>query len=45
VKLALRDLDSIQNLEAVQNQLVQSWGDLMKIVDQVNNGLILKPGM
>jgi chromosome segregation ATPase len=45
VKLALRDLDSIQNLEAVQNQLVQSWGDLMKIVDQVNSGLILKPGM
>ena len=45
VKLALRDLDSIQNLEAVQNQLVQSWGDLMKIVDQVNAGLILKPGM
>jgi chromosome segregation ATPase len=45
VKVALRDLDSIQNLEAVQNQLVQSWGDLMKIVDQVNNGLILKPGM
>jgi hypothetical protein len=45
VKLALRDLDSIQNLQAVQDQLVQSWGDLMKIVDQVNNGLILKPGM
>lgn len=45
VKVALHDLDSIQNLEAVQNQLVQSWGDLMKIVDEVNNGLILKPGM
>jgi chromosome segregation ATPase len=45
VKLALKDLDSIQNLQAVQNQLVQSWGDLMKIVDEVNNGLILKPGM
>jgi hypothetical protein len=45
VKLALKDLDSIQNLQTVQNQLVQSWGDLMKIVDEVNNGLILKPGM
>ena len=45
VKLALKDLDSIQNLQAVQNQLVASWGDLMKIVDEVNNGLILKPGM
>src|SRR5690349_19205592 len=43
VKVALKDLDSIQNLETVQNQLVQSWGDLMKIVDEVNNGLILKP--
>jgi hypothetical protein len=45
VKLALNELDSIQNLDALQAQLVQSWGDLMKIVDQVNNGLILKPGM
>lgn len=45
VKLALNELDSIQNLDALQAQLVQSWDDLMKIVDQVNNGLILKPGM
>jgi hypothetical protein len=29
----------------MRGQLVQSWGDLMRIVGEVNDGLILQPGM
>lgn len=45
LKAALGELDSIQSLDTMRSQLVDSWGDLMKIVDEVNNGLILQPGM
>lgn len=45
LKVALGELDSIQSLDTMRSQLVDSWGDLMKIVDEVNNGLILQPGM
>lgn len=45
VRQALGDLDSLENLDALRSQLVQSWDDLMKIVDEVNNGLLLQPGM
>ena len=42
---ALADLETIGTLELMRSQLVQSWGDLMRIVDEVNDGLILQPGM
>jgi len=43
---ALADLETIEALDLMRTQLVQSWGDLMRIVDEVNNGLILtEPGM
>ena len=42
---AVADLETIGTLELMRSQLVQSWGDLMRIVDEVNNGLILQPGM
>lgn len=43
---ALADLEAIETLDLMRTQLVQSWGDLMRIVDEVNNGLILtEPGM
>jgi chromosome segregation ATPase len=42
---ALADLETIGTLELMRTQLVQSWGDLMRIVDEVNDGLILQPGM
>ena len=45
VKDALGDLDSLKNLDALRIQLVESWDDLMKIVDQVNDGLLLQPAM
>jgi hypothetical protein len=45
LKLALSDLESVQALDETRAALVDSWGDLMKIVDEVNNGLILQPGM
>jgi hypothetical protein len=45
VREALGDLDSLQNLDALRLQLVKSWDDLMKIVDEVNNGLLLQPAM
>lgn len=45
VREALGDLDSLQNLDALRMQLVKSWDDLMKIVDEVNNGLLLQPAM
>ena len=45
VRDALGDLDSLENLDALRTQLVESWGDLMHIVDEVNNGLLLQPGM
>jgi hypothetical protein len=40
---ALADLETIETLELMRSQLVQSWGDLMRIIDEVNNGLFL-PG-
>jgi hypothetical protein len=42
---ALADLETIGTLELMRTQLVQSWGDLMRIVAEVNDGLILQPGM
>ncbi len=43
---ALADLDRIETLDLMRSQLVQSWGDLMRIVGEVNDGLILRqPGM
>jgi len=45
LKLALSDLSTVDNLDALRSDLVKSWGDLMKIVDEVNDGLKLQPGM
>ena len=45
LKMALSDLETVQNLDAMRSELVQSWGDLMRIVDEVNEGLLLQPGM
>ena len=45
LRLALSDLSSVENLESLRSELVRSWGDLMKIVDEVNDGLMLQPGM
>jgi chromosome segregation ATPase len=45
LKLALSDLSSIENLDTLRGELVKSWDDLMKIVDEVNEGLLLQPGM
>ncbi len=45
LRAALGDLEAIETLELMRAQLVQSWGDLMRIVDEVNDGLILQPGM
>lgn len=45
LKLALNDLSSIENLDSLRSELVKSWDDLMKIVDEVNDGLQLQPGM
>lgn len=41
---ALADLETIETLEFMRSQLVQSWGDLMRIIDEVNDGLVLAPG-
>jgi hypothetical protein len=45
LKLALNDLSSVENLDALRSEMVRSWGDLMRIVDEVNDGLKLRPGM
>ena len=45
LRAALADLETIEMLDVMRSQLVQSWGDLMRIVDEVNNGLILQPGI
>jgi hypothetical protein len=45
LKLALRDLSTIEHLESLRSEIVRSWDDLMKIVDEVSNGLMLQPGM
>ncbi len=45
LKLALSELESVQNLDAMRSSLVESWGDLMRIVDEVNEGLLLQPGI
>jgi len=45
IKEALRDVDSLKNLDALRTELVKSWDDLMKIVDEVNDGLLLQPAM
>lgn len=45
LKTALSDLGSIKNLNTLRSEMVRSWSDLMKIVDEVNNGLRLQPGM
>ena len=45
LRTALADLDRIELLDTMRGQLVQSWGDLMRIVGEVNDGLILQPGM
>lgn len=45
VQLALSDLEAVESLDAMRSQLVQSWGDLMRIVGEVNDGLILEPGV
>jgi hypothetical protein len=45
LNLALSDLGSVENLDTLRSELVKSWTDLMKIVDEVNSGLMLKPGM
>jgi hypothetical protein len=41
---ALSSLGSMSNIEALQADLVQSWGDLMRIVDEVKRGLDIPPG-
>jgi hypothetical protein len=45
LRLALSDLSTVENLDQLRSELVNSWGDLMKIVDEVNDGLRLQPGM
>lgn len=45
LKLALRDLSTVENLNALRSELVKSWDDLMKIVEEVNGGLQLHSGM
>jgi chromosome segregation ATPase len=45
LKLALSTLGSVEDLDVLRSDLVQSWSDLMKIVDEVNDGLTLQPGM
>ncbi|WP_421725475.1 hypothetical protein [Bauldia sp.] len=45
LKTALSDLGSVENLDTLRSELVRSWSDLMKIVDEVNDGLRLQPGM
>lgn len=45
LKTALSDLGSVENLDTLRSDLVHSWSDLMKIVDEVNDGLRLQPGM
>ncbi len=42
---ALSTLGSVEDLDSLRSDLVKSWTDLMKIVDEVNDGLMLKPGM
>lgn len=45
LKTALSDLGAVENLDTLRSDLVRSWSDLMKIVDEVNGGLRLQPGM
>lgn len=45
LKTALSDLGSVENLDSLRSELVRSWSDLMEIVDEVNDGLRLQPGM
>jgi len=45
LRLALSDLSTVENLDQLRSELVNSWGDLMQIVDEVNDGLRLQPGM
>ncbi|MCP4384640.1 MAG: hypothetical protein GY798_25035 [Hyphomicrobiales bacterium] len=45
LKGALSDLGSVENLDTLRTELVRSWSDLMEIVDEVNDGLRLQPGM
>ena len=45
LRTALADLERIETLDLMRSALVQSWGDLMRIVGEVNGGLILQPGM
>ncbi|MCC6734719.1 MAG: hypothetical protein IT534_01165 [Bauldia sp.] len=45
LRAALADLERIETLDLMRSQMVQSWSDLMRIVGEVNDGLILAPGM
>lgn len=45
LKTALADLERIETLDLMRSQLVESWGDLMRILGEVNDGLVLQPGM
>ncbi|MCW5715439.1 MAG: hypothetical protein KIT43_13090 [Bauldia sp.] len=45
LRAALADLERIETLDFMRSQMVQSWSDLMRIVGEVNDGLILQPGM
>ena len=45
LNLALSTLGSVEDLNSLRSDLVKSWTDLMKIVDEVNDGLMLQPGM
>lgn len=45
LRAALADLERIETLDLMRSQMVQSWSDLMRIVGEVNDGLILQPGM
>jgi hypothetical protein len=45
LNLALSTLGSVEDLDSLRSDLVRSWSDLMKIVDEVNDGLMLQPGM
>lgn len=45
LNLALSTLGRVEDLDSLRSDLVRSWTDLMKIVDEVNDGLMLQPGM
>lgn len=41
LRAALRDLGRVEDIESLRSDLVESWGELMTIVDEVRKGLNL----